>query len=115
MIDHINTINTARLTCSLSTTGDIAHLSACLPVPRQTSGSLVLGLHDLVPGTPFTLASVCTSPRYVLSGDSEGRCFFWEWSKPQKVGFAGDVCCMGGKFALGRFRWALSLYESSSH
>jgi hypothetical protein len=23
--------------------------------------------------------------RYVLSGDSEGRCFFWEWSHAQKV------------------------------
>ncbi|KAF5834400.1 WD40-repeat-containing domain protein [Dunaliella salina] len=23
--------------------------------------------------------------KYVYSGDSEGRCFFWEWSRPQKV------------------------------
>ena len=20
-----------------------------------------------------------------MSGDAEGRCFFWEWSKPQKI------------------------------
>jgi hypothetical protein len=23
--------------------------------------------------------------RYVSSGDSEGRCFFWEWSNPRRV------------------------------
>ncbi|GFH27738.1 WD_REPEATS_REGION domain-containing protein, partial [Haematococcus lacustris] len=23
--------------------------------------------------------------KYVLSGDSKGRCFFWEWAHPQKV------------------------------
>lgn len=23
--------------------------------------------------------------RFVMSGDSEGRCFFWEWSHAQKV------------------------------
>ncbi len=23
--------------------------------------------------------------RYVMSGDSEGRCFFWEWGAPQKI------------------------------
>lgn len=31
--------------------------------------------------------SVGFSPdgRFVLSGDSEGRCFFWEWSHPHKI------------------------------
>ena len=23
--------------------------------------------------------------KYVLSGDSEGRCFFWEWAHPHKI------------------------------
>mmetsp|Transcript_18506 Transcript_18506/g.51945 ORF Transcript_18506/g.51945 Transcript_18506/m.51945 type:complete len:569 (-) Transcript_18506:353-2059(-) len=36
--------------------------------------------------------------KYVFSGDSEGRCFFWEWSRPQKVMRtikAHDGVCIG--------------------
>lgn len=36
--------------------------------------------------------------RYVMSGDSEGRCFFWEWQHPQKIVRtmkAHDAVCIG--------------------
>lgn len=36
--------------------------------------------------------------KYVLSGDSEGRCFFWEWQHPQKIVRtikAHDGVCIG--------------------
>jgi len=44
--------------------------------------------------------SVSFSPdaKYVLSGDSEGRCFFWEWAHPHKVVRtikAHDGVCIG--------------------
>ncbi|GIL86051.1 hypothetical protein Vretimale_9079 [Volvox reticuliferus] len=43
---------------------------------------------------------VNTSPdgKYVMSGDSEGRCFFWEWGAPQKIVRtikAHDAVCIG--------------------
>jgi len=36
--------------------------------------------------------------KYVLSGDSEGRCFFWEWQHPYKIVRtikAHDGVCIG--------------------
>ncbi|GLC42328.1 hypothetical protein PLESTB_000659000 [Pleodorina starrii] len=36
--------------------------------------------------------------KYVMSGDSEGRCFFWEWGAPQKIVRtikAHDAVCIG--------------------
>lgn len=36
--------------------------------------------------------------RYVMSGDSEGRCFFWEWTNPNRIVRtikAHDGVCIG--------------------
>ena len=36
--------------------------------------------------TNTAYVSVCARVcRFVMSGDSEGRAFFWEWSHPQKI------------------------------
>ncbi|PNW84243.1 hypothetical protein CHLRE_04g226450v5 [Chlamydomonas reinhardtii] len=39
--------------------------------------------------------------KYVMSGDSEGRCFFWEWGAPQKIVRtikAHDAVCIGAEW-----------------
>ncbi|KAG2485153.1 hypothetical protein HYH03_016139 [Edaphochlamys debaryana] len=46
---------------------------------------------------------VNTSPdgKYVMSGDSEGRCFFWEWGAPQKIVRtikAHEAVCIGAEW-----------------
>ena len=54
--------------------------------------------HPTLNDPPLTPPPSLTSHRYVMSGDSEGRCFFWEWSHPQKIVRtikAHDAVCIG--------------------
>lgn len=63
----------------------------CVCCAVSGSGMLFLSLLLMVMYCP-------PSFRYVLSGDSEGRCFFWEWAHPYKVMRtikAHDGVCIG--------------------
>lgn len=53
-----------------------------LPPPKTHPNAAHAAPARLVPPTQVNFSP---DGKYVLSGDSEGRCFFWEWSHPHKI------------------------------